>query len=372
MEKVKILETIRQGLVGGGETHVYDLSTHLNKALFEPIVLSFTEGPMVENLRKQGINTFVIPSKIPFDPRVKAKIRKLLVEQEIQLVHAHGSRAASNVVSVAKSLKIPVIYTVHGWSFNDQQRPIVQFLRKKAEAYLTKKVDQVICVSASNSETGKMAIKGLKTVVIDNGISIEKFSKTLDRDLIRSQLGMLSEDEIWVGYIARLTYQKDPINLLKAFKSAYGKNPQLRLLMIGEGDLQEEVAQFISSNEMTSIVKRMPFQSNVPEILAAIDIYSLVSHWEGLPIGLLEAMAARKAIIASNVDGTKEIINHQQNGLLIQNGDAKSLEESLLLLSVNKELRNNFGLAAFETVKVNYSLQSMVEKTENIYKSILF
>ncbi|MFT4847487.1 MAG: glycosyltransferase involved in cell wall biosynthesis [Parvicella sp.] len=367
MKKLKVLETIRQGLVGGGETHVYDLSTHLNRNLFEPVVLSFTEGPMVENLRKVGIKTYVIHSKIPFDPRVTSRVRELVKAENIELIHAHGSRAASNVVSVARALEIPIIYTVHGWSFNDQQSRIMKFLRIKAEAYLIRRVDEVICVSASNEATGKEVIKAFNCVVINNGISLNKFTSVANRQELRNQLGF-KEEEVWVGFIARLTFQKDPINLLEAFRKAVEVNKSLRLLMVGEGDLEEEVATYIQENDLSEVVLRMPFQANVPELLAAIDIYSLVSHWEGLPIGLLEAMASSKAIIASNVDGTKEVIVSNKNGLLIKNGSSQELCTSILSLASDRNKRTRFGSAAFDSVAQNFSLKVMVENTEKVYK----
>ena len=371
MRKIKVLETIRQGMVGGGETHVFDLSTHLDQEKYEPIVLSFTEGPMVDNLRAKGVKTIVIHSKIPFDPRVKKQVKQLLIDEKIDLVHAHGSRAASNVLAVSKELKLPMIYTVHGWSFNDQQSWWVKKLRTQAEKYITSKVDQVICVSSSSAETGKEAISGFSCEVVNNGISLDKFSNNQGREATRSQLGF-QEGEVWVGFIARLTFQKDPINLLKAFMSASQSNTQLRMLMVGEGELEKEVEDFIKAYNLKEKVKRMPFQSNVPELLNAIDIYSLVSHWEGLPIGLLEAMASSKAIVASNVDGTKEIIHDQQNGILIANADPEMLKNALLELASDSAKRERFGDAAFETVKDRFSLDSMVVETQNLYDFVLF
>ncbi|HTG56871.1 MAG TPA: glycosyltransferase, partial [Niabella sp.] len=90
MEKIKILETIRQGSVGGGETHVLDLVGSLNKNLFDPVVLSFTEGPMVDRLQQMGIKTHVINTLKPFDFRVFGQVKKVMKQEGIQLLHAHG------------------------------------------------------------------------------------------------------------------------------------------------------------------------------------------------------------------------------------------------------------------------------------------
>jgi hypothetical protein len=114
-EPVKVLQAIRQGTIGGGESHVQDLVTNLDKTRFEPIVLSFTEGQMVDNLRRQGIKTFVIPNLKPFNVFTWGKVRELMKAENIQLVHAHGTRAASNVFRPAQQLNVPLVYTIHGW-----------------------------------------------------------------------------------------------------------------------------------------------------------------------------------------------------------------------------------------------------------------
>jgi glycosyltransferase involved in cell wall biosynthesis len=194
MKRIRVLEAIRQGSVGGGETHVFDLSTRLNKDLFEPIVLSFTDGPMVENLRAHGIETHVIHSRFPFDPRVFIRVHKLIKEKQIDIVHAHGTRAASNLLFPAWINKIKLIYTVHGWSFNDNQSRFVKFIRQAAELFITQRASLNICVSESNRLTGKAVIADFNAVVINNGISLDKFNKNVDNSKIISELNKKQEE----------------------------------------------------------------------------------------------------------------------------------------------------------------------------------
>ena len=314
MKPIKILMSIRQGEVGGGESHVFDLSTGLDKTQYEPYVLAFTDGAMIRNLQNKGVKTHVIHTKVPFDIRVRKKVEEYIKDNGIQMIHAHGTRAASNTLYVAKKLNLPILYTVHGWSFNDNQGKLKHKLRIAAESYISRNVDQVINVSISNQIAGTQKIKGFKSVVINYGISFERFNPNLNKQELRKKFEF-KEDEIWVGFIARITYQKDPLTTLNAFLSAYQQNDKLRLLMVGQGELENEVETFIDSNRIRNVVKRMPFQSIVPELLTAIDIFTLVSRWEGLPIGLLESMAMKSAIIASSVDGAKVFINNDENGI---------------------------------------------------------
>src|SRR5882762_8494588 len=140
-KKIKVLECIRQGQIGGGESHLLSLVENLDKTRFDPIVLSFTDGPMIERLKDMGVETHVIFTEKPFDMAKWGSVKKLLKQHQIDLVHAHGTRACSNVMWAAKSLKIPIVYTVHGWSFHPDQNPLVRRIRIMGEAYLTSRAN---------------------------------------------------------------------------------------------------------------------------------------------------------------------------------------------------------------------------------------
>jgi glycosyltransferase involved in cell wall biosynthesis len=111
-----------------------------------------------------------------------------------------------------------------------------------------------------------------------------------------------------------------------------------------------------------------PFRKDVPDVLAAADIFVLPSLWEGLPIGLLEAMAMGKAVIASNVDGTREVIKNNENGLLIETDHmVENLTDALITLSSDKTKRNLFTQKAIETIKEKYNAANMTRQIERIY-----
>src|SRR5215475_10720045 len=123
-QKIRVLECIRQGKIGGGESHLLNLVEYLDKDRFEPVVLSFTQGPMIDRLQEMGVGTDVIYTEKPFDVTKWGKVKGLLKEKKVDLIHAHGTRAASNVLWAARSLGIPVVYTIHGWSFHQDQRTL--------------------------------------------------------------------------------------------------------------------------------------------------------------------------------------------------------------------------------------------------------
>ena len=324
MRKIKVLETIRQGKIGGGESHVLDLVKHMDREKFDPVVLSFTDGQMIECLNAMGIKNYVIQTERPFDFSKWVKVKQLIKEEEIDLVHAHGTRANTNIMWAAKQAGTPLIYTVHGWSFHDDQKPLVKKARVMAEKFLTQRTDLNISVSKSNQQTGQKHFGSFSSTVINNGIDLEKFNADGQFKDIRAEFN-IPEHHTVIGYIARITKQKDPFTLLKAMEHVVDRDKNVTLLMVGDGDLKEAAATMAEALGITDHVIFCGYRTDTPDLLQVMDIYCLPSLWEGLPIGLIEAMAMKNAVIATEVDGSKEMVTHGVNGLLIPSRDHKAL-----------------------------------------------
>lgn len=369
--KIRILETIRQGQIGGGESHLLSLVENLDRNRFEPVVLSFTDGPMVDRLKQMGIQTEVIFTEKPFDISKWKKVKQFIQSNRISLVHAHGTRANSNVFWATRKLKLPLVYTIHGWSFHDDQQALIRKIRVMGEQLLTSKSDVNISVSASNQATGKRYFPKFNSVVINNGIDQKKFDPTRSFKNIRQELN-IPGDALLVLFVARFIHQKQPLKLIEAFAKAQQQNPKLQLLMVGDGDQKPTALQMVKELDIENKVIFQPFRQDVPDVLAAADIFVLPSLWEGLPIGLLEAMAMGKAIIGTQVDGTSEVIRHHENGLLIAT-DAlvPNLSAALLTMSSDAALRSRLGQAAQQTISSTYSASNMTREIEAIYNSLL-
>ncbi|HEX9512013.1 MAG TPA: glycosyltransferase family 4 protein [Puia sp.] len=367
---IKLLECIRQGQIGGGESHLLSLVKNLDRTRFDPIVLSFTDGPMIDQLRTMGVDTRVIYTEKPFDLSKWSEVKEFLKEQQVELVHAHGTRACSNVMRAAQSLGIPVIYTVHGWSFHADQPLLTRTMRIMGERYLTSRAAVNIAVSSSNRQTGRDRIRNFNALVINNGIDRNKFSPDRTFKDIRAELSIPAE-ALLVLFIARFTSHKQPLALISAFRQALPQIPDMHLLLVGDGDQKAEAKEVVESAGLNDKITFLSFRQDVPDILAAADIFVLPSLWEGLPIGLLEAMAMGKAVIATNVDGTKEVVQDKENGLLIEAGDIPALTNALVSLGRNSAWRREFGLRALETVHQKYDASGMTREIEEVYTNVL-
>lgn len=369
-KKIRVLQTIRQGKIGGGESHVLDLVRYLDKGLFEPVVLSFTDGPMITSLARLGVPAHVIHTEKAFDFRVWKKVKQFLKEQRMDIVHVHGTRANTNVLWAARSLGLPVIYTIHGWSFHDSLPAWNKKARILAEKFITRLTRLNITVSDSNHETGVREFGDFKSLVVKNGVNLEKFNRFGEYPDIKALYGIPAHHLV-IGYIVRITEQKDPLGMLRAYARVCANFRDLTLLMIGEGDLKDAAMQLAKDLDISDRVIFDNFRQDVPAVLNAVDIYCLPSLWEGFPIGVLEAMAMAKAVIASDVDGTREAVEHEVTGLLVPPKDETALVAAIERLIHDRTLRNTLQENAGRSVKANFDVRDMTHRIETVYQQML-
>ena len=265
---INVLEVIRQGQVGGGESHLLDLIAGFDNRV-NPIVLSFTGGQMIDALTQRGVKCHVVNTSHPFDVRITRQIKELILRENIQLIHAHGSRAASNVAFIARKLHIPMVYTVHGWSFHQDQSFFIKRLRAWSEKIICKLSKEVICVSESNRITGQKTF-GLKhSIVIENGINLTKFNPHREFSNLRNEFGFTDEDFV-IGFVGRITLQKAPLDFVKSIALARQKDKRIKALLVGQGDMEEETKEAIRLYGMEKHIRTSPFRSDVPDVLLSL------------------------------------------------------------------------------------------------------
>ncbi|MVT08099.1 glycosyltransferase family 4 protein [Chitinophaga tropicalis] len=370
VKKIRVLQTIRQGKIGGGESHVLDLVRYLDKELFEPVVLSFTDGPMISSLAELGIPAYVIYTERAFDLSVWRQVKQFLRKQQIDIVHVHGTRANTNVLWAAHSLGLPVIYTIHGWSFHDSLPTWNRKARILAEKFITRRTRLNITVSDANHATGVRTFGHFESLVVKNGVNLDKFNRNGHYPDVRAAYG-IPDHHIVIGYIVRITEQKDPLGMLRAYAKVCAVNKEVTLLMIGEGDLKEAAIKLAGELGISKRVIFDNFRQDVPAVLHAVDIYCLPSLWEGFPIGVLEAMAMGKAVIASDVDGTREAVEDGISGLLVPPRNEAALVDALQLLIQDEALRLRLQENAAKRVKANFDVRDMTHRIETVYQQLL-
>lgn len=369
--RINALEVIRQGQIGGGESHLRDLVLLFDKNIVNPIVLSFTGGQMIDDLRAKGIKCYVVETGKAFDTKVTGSIANIIEKEEIDIIHAHGSRAASNVFWIAKKKKLPFVYTIHGWSFHQDQNKIIYRLRAWSEKLLCHCADRVICVSESNKQTGEREF-GLKNAdVIVNGVNTSMFSPDNDYPNLRKYFKFDADDFV-VGFISRITKQKSPKDFVDSIMKANKQNSRIKGLMVGDGDMKSEVEHYIMEKGANDIVHTSPARTDVAALLNMVDAYCLPSLWEGLSIALLEAMSMAKPLVVTPTDGTRELIKDGENGIICNFGNAEELAKAYATYFENKQLAVTYGNRCRNYVVEKFDNKQVSENVEKIYKSFVY
>ena len=326
MKKIKVLHIITHLQTGGALDNTIQTIKLLNKDKFEVTFASSPYGNWKEKIEKinkikfkyikylrRNINPF-------YDLLAFFEILLFLGKNNFDIVHTHSSKPGVIGRISAKILGIRIIiHTIHGLSYHQYMPYFKQKILITIETLLSLVTNKIITVSNLNKK--KMLDDNItsseKIINIYSGINFKKFNFNMSKDLIRQKY-LISDSKTIIGFIGRLSEQKNPKILVKAFVELLKQNNTIHLLLIGDGPLRLSIEMLIKKYNIEDNVTITGFINNVPEFLNVIDIYVQPSNWEGLGRALTEAMYMKKAIIATNVDGIPEIIKNNITGILIE------------------------------------------------------
>jgi len=364
---VKILHVIRQGSFGGGETYLNTLIHQLDSSEYESVVVAFTDGEMINRLKSSGYKTYVFAYKGFFNLGLVKKLYDTIKNEDIELVHAHGTKACLNALCAALIAGIKVIYTVHGWSFHNGQSQFVFNARRFVEKWLVKNATKTIVVSKNNLNEAS-DFEG-DFIVIQNGIDTKKFSRNNVISVNRGQFD-LSDSDFIIASIARLTLQKDPLILISAFASIIKDIPNAKLLFVGGGELEVESKNLAKSLNLEDKVKFADFTGSVAEIYASIDLFVLPSLWEGFSLSLLEALSMQIPVICSNYPSNTEIVTHLETGLVFPISDLEALGKEIAYAYNHPRELTNFTLKAAEIVRNHFDFSRVLQDNKKVYEEL--
>ena len=365
--KIRILQVLASGAVGGGTTHLLSLVGGLNPERFELHVACSDDGPLLEDLSRFGVRTHRVPMTRKLNPAAIVRLALIILRERIDQVHFHGTRAGLAAAPAAVLTMRPRIYTVHGWSFHPRGSALLEGLARMLERMILASSQQVICVGDSDRSLGLRLgiLDEARSRVIHNGVLTEAFMpRQEERDLARAELG-IPGDCVLVSLFGRLTEQKGQKSFLEAAGRLGGHSA--RFMLVGDGEDREMLERFVADRGLGDRVRFMGFRSDVPRLLAASDIVVLPSLWEGLPICLLEAMAAGRPVIATAVDGSVEVVVPGQTGLLVPPEHPQALAEAIAFLVEHPQVRERFGARGQERVRQRFSLSEMLRATGAVY-----
>ena len=371
-EKQKILYIITKGNWGGAQKYVYDLSLSA-KDKYEPIV-AFGAGQILkEKLEKAGIKTFEIKSlqrDISIYSEIKSfwQIFKIIKKEKPKTIHLNSPKASGLGSFAGRLLFVPnIIQTIHGLSLNEK-RPYYQ----KIFIYFFTLITLILChktIAISEMEQKQIKrifkISSKKILLIKNGITAtDYYQRELAREKITEIIKQIPKSSFWIGSIAELHKNKGLKYLLEALSKI---EKDISLFIFGEGDERNKLEEMINRQNLQTKVFLLGFKEDAIKHLKAFDLFVLPSVKEGLPYVLLEAGLAEMPVIASDVGGVKEIIDHNQTGLLSKSMDYKDLKEKIEFIINNPLKAREFAEKLKVKIETNFNKKDMVEKTMRLY-----
>jgi glycosyltransferase involved in cell wall biosynthesis len=183
----------------------------------------------------------------------------------------------------------------------------------------------------------------------------------------RAALGLPDGAIVYVC-VGRLEPQKNPIGLLNAFAAV--DHPNAHLVMLGDGNLRGQVTERIRALGLSARVHLLGKRNDIPDCLAACDVFVLASHWEGNPLSVMEAMAAGLPVVSTAVGGVPELVANEREGILVPVNDENGLAAGMRLLAENRAWRATLGAAARERAKAEFDVDNMTRRYSALYRSL--
>jgi sugar transferase (PEP-CTERM/EpsH1 system associated) len=356
--------------VGGAEMLAAQLARRVSRDFRVVFVCLDELGPLGETLRSEGFAVHVLNRQPGLDWRCLAQLGKLLRRERALVIHAHQYTPFFYAL-VARFLsgRPPILFTEHGRHFPDHRRP----KRVVANRLLLAKRDRVIGVGEAVRQAliTNEGIPADRVGVIYNGIDPTRFqNQGQDRQHVRKELGINASD-LLIFQVARLDYLKDHLTAVRTLKRVVPVLPHARLLLVGDGPQREGIERAIADQGLTNHVRLLGTRKDVARLTSAADVFLLTSISEGIPLTLIEAMAASLPIVATRVGGVPEVVQDGVTGLLAAAGDDAALAEHLLGLASNRALSEDMGRHGRSRAHTMFSETEMVRRYTSLYCEML-
>ena len=303
------------------------------------------------------------------DIKVERTLRRIIKQLKPDIVYAHSSKAGAFARIANLGLNNKVIYNPHGWAFNMQQSAKKKEMYKWVEKISAHFCDKIVCISDAERESAlrEKICKPSKLQVIYNGIDLEEIEKTVP--MSRAQLG-IPEDAFVVGMVGRLSKQKAPDTFVKAAKLIKEKIPNAFFLMVGDGELRDQIENLINQYDLGSSFLITGWVDNPTAYMKIMDIGMLLSRWEGFGLVLPEYMACGVPIVATNVDAIPNIIQDGINGMLVDKDSFVGVQKVCTGLKNDTELKGRIIASAKSMVRNKFGAKRVAKESIGLYKDL--
>ncbi len=372
---VRVLElrSVR-GTGGGPEKTILLGAARSQKAGFDITVCYLRDGrdrqfAIGDWARELGVHYVEIAERHSLDTGAWRKLRQLIREARIQIVHAHEYKTDLLAWLLAKREPVIPLATVHGWTGHTRRERLLYY---PADKRLLRTFPRLIAVSSDiRDELVAHGADPNRVTVLLNSIDPKAFCRDPTRQQAARAALDLRVDEVVVGSVGRLEPQKRFDLLIEAAAALHREFPGMRLLIAGEGSERAALEARCARLELGDVVRFLGLRTDVPFLHHAFDLYVQSSDYEGTPNAVLEAMALETPVVATDAGGTREIVRDGIDGLIVGRGNARVIADGIRRALADGASAKARARSARERVEQELSFDTRVRAVESIYREMV-
>lgn len=361
VEPLTVVHVTWSLVAGGSETYALTLASNLDARRYRSVICAMDRGGALETEAAQRGIPFVVMDRRPgIDLILMVRLWRFFSRVRARIVHTHHFNQLFYSLIGALLIGARIVHTEHDVELYKQKR--YRLLLR----LMSLMCDRVIAVGDEVARVlrERVGIAAEKIRIIPAGVDLDRFCQS--REESRRELGIAPSDAV-IAMVARLSPEKNHALLLKAFAGVSRSVKGARMLLVGDGPCRSAIDQQITQLGLTDKIEVLGYRNDIPSILAACDVAVLSSDREGLPIAVLEAMAAKRPVIATAVGDLATVVKHGKTGYLIEPGDSLSLELRLIELLGDPDWSAQMGVNGWESINRDFSQRLMIERHQAVY-----
>lgn len=361
---IRILHIVANDKLSGAEKVVLDICKNINR---EYECIAITSGHNLGKYFKEAGIKYYVSDISKLNPKNIIKIRSIIKEENINIVHGHDVKASiAGYLATKGSHKIVIshIHATYPWmKGKNVLKYIDRFFRNRYYASIACSKTTLEYYLQNNTKSNKA-----KFNLISNSFDFNELeSKDIkDKETIRKELKIDPENLVY-GYAGRLIPLKGVDIIIKAFYQVQKQCESSILVIIGDGEEETSLKQLVSQLKIKNKVIFTGYEKNIYDYINSLDVFILSSQREGLPMVILEAAALKKAIITTPLPGVMEFIENNQTGIVLESRDVNNLTQAMIILYNNTEAINSLGERAYHKLKEQYNINSYINKLTELY-----
>lgn len=367
MAGLRIVQLYHDTGPGGAEQMIVNLSRGLVDRGHDVVVGMFREGWLYDQLTRRGVEVALFPWANKWDPRPFIEIARFIRQRRVQIVHAHefGSIVGGSVIRCVTTP--PLVATVHGREYLAVSRR-----RQAMFRWLSRPCGRIVAVSNAVATflSDRVGLSPARVETIYNGIDLDTYHRNGASSDLRVELGIGPSDRV-ITAVGSLYPVKGQRYLIRAMPAILQRVPTATCLLVGHGHLRAELEREVQALDLTRSVRFLGFRHDVPTLLGMSDLFVLPSLSEGLPLSLLEAMAAGCPVVATSVGGNTEVVQDGVTGFLLPPERPDLIADRIVQLLVERETASDMVARAQADIRRRFSADAMVERYERLFERTL-